>query len=144
MTAGAAQFPFAVRDPSLGAASLAALLPITLLGAKSITASGLLDTGAAVNVLPHAVGKQLGAVWEQQLKAITLSGNLAACEARALVVSAVIGNFPAVRLAFAWAKTDDVPILLGQVNFFMEFDVCFYRSRSLFEVRPKLSPDGPP
>jgi hypothetical protein len=73
----------------------------------------------------------------------SLSGNLAACEARALIVSAVVGNFPAARLAFAWARTDAVPVLLGQVNFFMEFDVCFYRSRSFFEVRPKQGAEDP-
>jgi hypothetical protein len=83
------------------------------------------------------VGEQLGAIWEKQRTPVRLSGNRAACEARALIVSAVIGKLPEVRLAFAWARTDDVPTLLGQVNFFMEFDVCVYRSRWMFEVRPK-------
>jgi len=137
VTVVAERYPFVERDPSLGVASLVRLLPITLLGAKSISVSGLLDTGATVNVLPYAVGEQLGAVWEQQTTSMTLSGNLAACEARALIVPAVVGKFPPVRLAFAWTKTDAVSVLLGQVNFFMEFDVCFYRSRSAFEVRPK-------
>jgi hypothetical protein len=54
-----------------------------------------------------------------------------------------VGGFPAVRLAFAWAQTDAVPVALGQVNFFMEFDVCFYRSRSSFEVRPKQVAGNP-
>ena len=85
----------------------------------------------------------MGAISEKQSTPVRLSGNLAACEARALIVSAVVGEFPEVRLAFAWARTDDVPILLGQVNVFMEFDVCFYRSRSLFEVRPKQSAHSP-
>ncbi len=98
--------------------------------------SGLLETGATVNVLPYTAGERLGAVWEEQTTPMTLSGNLAACEARALILSAVVGPFAPVRLAFAWAKTDAVPVLLGQVNFFMEFDVCFYRSLSYFEVRP--------
>jgi hypothetical protein len=137
VTALAERYPFVERDPSLGSASLAPFLPITLIGAKSVSVSGLLDTGATVNVLPYSVGEQLGAVWEQQTTRMTLSGNLAACEARVLVVSAVVGEFPTVRLAFAWAKTDAISVLLGQVNFFMEFDVCFYRSRSLFEVRLK-------
>ncbi len=66
-----------------------------------------------------------------------LSGNLASFEARVLVVSAVVANFPSVRLAFAWTKTDTMPILLGQVNFFLEFDVCFYRSHATFEFQPK-------
>jgi len=66
VTAVTEQYPFVVRDPSLGVASLAPFLPITLFGAKSISVSGLLDTGAMVSVLPYGVGEQLGAVWEQQ------------------------------------------------------------------------------
>jgi hypothetical protein len=122
---------------------LAPLLPITLTGARSISVLGLLDTGATVNVLPYAVGEPLGAIWEKQSTSVRLTGNLAACEARALIVSAVIGELPEVRLAFACARTDDLPILLGQVNFFMESDVCFHRSRSMFEVRPKHSAHSP-
>jgi hypothetical protein len=41
-----------------------------------------------------------------------------------------------VRLAFAWARQSDLPVLLGQMNFFVAFDVCFFRSRSSFEVGP--------
>ncbi len=28
-------------------------------------------------------------------------------------------------------------VLLGQVNFFLEFDACFYRSHLAFEIRPR-------
>lgn len=67
-----------------------------------------------------------------------MSGNLASVEARVAVLAAVVGGFPPVRLAFGWARTDEVSVILGQVNFFMEFDVCFFRSRGVFEVKPKL------
>jgi hypothetical protein len=137
MTASPLQFPYLVRDPALGTASLAPLLPLTLIGRQSAAVEGLLDSGAAINVLPHSLGTQLGFVWEQQTNAVELSGNLASVEARVVVISAVVGNLPPVRLAFGWARTDAVTIILGQVNFFMEFDVCFFRSRSLFEVRRK-------
>ena len=40
-----------------------------------------------------------------------------------------------MRLAFAWTNSNDLPVILGQVNFFFEFDVCFLRSRLLFEIR---------
>jgi len=99
--------------------------------------SGLLDTGATVNVLPYQVGLDLGAVWEQASVPVQLTGNLAQFEARALIVSALVGRFAPVRLVFAWTQATNVPVLLGQVNFFMEFDVCFYRSQLAFEVRPK-------
>ncbi len=137
MTSMAERYPYVERDPSLGSASLAPFLPITFIASKTLTVSALLDTGATVNVLPYTVGQQLGAVWEQQRTRMTLSGNLASCEARVLVVSAIVGEFPEIRLAFAWAKTDAISVLLGQVNFFMEFDVCFHRSNSFFEVRQR-------
>lgn len=66
-----------------------------------------------------------------------LTGNLARFEAQALLLTAQVAEFSPVRLAFAWTRADDVPLLLGQVNFFMEFDVCFYRSRNAFDIRPK-------
>jgi hypothetical protein len=86
------------------------------------------------------MGVQLGLDWEQQTKKVELSGNLAAVDARVVVLFATIGSFAPVRLAFGWAQSDSVPVILGQVNFFMEFDVCFFRSRALFEVRPKQTP----
>lgn len=103
----------------------------------SVDVSALLDTRASVNVLPYSVGVQLGAVWEEQTTSVTLAGNLAAVEARGLLVSARIGNFDPVRLVFAWSSSDDAPLLLGRMNFFLEFDVCFYRSQLAFEVCPK-------
>lgn len=137
MSAPSQTFPYVPRDPSLGQASLSPMLPLTLIARQSIATSGLVDSGAAVNVLPYALGVQLGFDWDQQTQSVELSGNLASVEARVVVLSAVVGSFPQVRLAFAWARTDDVSVILGQVNFFLEFDVCFFRSRTLFEVRPK-------
>jgi hypothetical protein len=131
------QFPYVPRDPLLGNASLAPMLPLTLIGGQNVATSGLVDSGAAINVLPYALGVQLGFDWAQEMRSVELSGNLASVEARVVVLSAVVGSFPTVRLAFAWAQTDAVSVILGQVNFFLEFDVCFFRSRSLFEVRPK-------
>ena len=31
-------------------------------------------------------------------------------------------------------KNNDVPLLLGRMNFFLEFDVCFYTSLKEFEL----------
>ncbi len=137
MNGSGQRFPFVSRDPALAAASLAPMLPLTLAGPRPVAVAALLDTGAAVNVLPYAVGVQLGFAWGQQTTAVHLTGNLAAVEARVVLVSATVAAFPPVRLAFAWAKQDALPVLLGQVNFFAEFDVCFFRSQSAFEIRPR-------
>ncbi|MEQ9621586.1 MAG: hypothetical protein RLO37_06490 [Coleofasciculus chthonoplastes F1-TOW-03] len=40
-------------------------------------------------------------------------------------------------LLFAWVQRPNTPLILGQTNFFLEFDVCFYRSKLEFEVKPK-------
>ena len=133
----AAYFAYSMRDPAMGSASLAPMLPVTLKADSQVSALGLLDSGATVNVMPFTLGQQLGFRWEEQTRVISLSGNLARVEARVVTVAAQVADFPAVRLAFAWTQTDASPLILGQVNFFMEFDVCFFRARESFEVRPK-------
>ena len=89
-----------------------------------------------MNVLPFGLGIRLGAVWETQTTRVTLAGNLAAQEARALLLQARVGDFASVPLVFAWTRAENVPLLLGQVNFFEEFDVCFHRARRQFEIEP--------
>jgi hypothetical protein len=132
------RFPFMAADSRLGEAGFLPQLPITLAYRdRSVSASGLLDTGATVNVMPHQIGIELGATWEEGATSLRLSGNLAQYEARPITVAAAMGSFSPVRLAFAWTQTNDVPLILGQVNFFMEFDVCSYRSQRYFEVYPK-------
>ncbi len=133
------RYPFVAADSALDEASLRPYLPMTLTyqGQATVT-TGLLDTGAAVNVLPFRSGIELGAVWEHQTTILQLTGNLAQYEARLLLVSAIVEPFPPVRLAFAWTEAEHVPLLLGQINFFLEFNVCFYRSELAFEVTPKV------
>jgi hypothetical protein len=82
------RFSFVAANSELGEASLRPLLPITLVYQDQHTATaGLLDTGAAVNVLPFRTGIALGAMWKQQTTPLRLTGNLAQYEARLLLVS---------------------------------------------------------
>jgi len=132
------QFSFTEGFDTFGVPDALPQLPLSLSYRESaIEVIALLDTGASVNVLPYRVGVQLGAVWDEQTTFVTLAGNLATIEARGLLISAQISDFSSVRLVFAWSLSDDVPLLLGRMNFFLEFDVCFYRSRLMFEIRPK-------
>jgi hypothetical protein len=134
----AQRFPFIEGRDAFGDIDAVPRLPLTLTYQNSIVeVAGLLDTGASINVLPYSVGIQLGAVWEELNTSVQLAGNVAPVEARGLVLSAQIGTFAPVRLVFAWSLTDNVPLLLGRMNFFLEFDVCFYRSQMAFELRPK-------
>jgi len=134
------RFPFLKKVNNLGQENFVPYVPITLSYRDiSVDSMGLLDTGAMINVLPYNLGLRLGAIWENQTVSIPLAGNLQPIEARGLVVSVIIDDFPSVRLAFAWAESNDVPLILGQVNFFREFNVCFYGSQLIFEVSPILS-----
>ena len=101
-----------------------------------VGAHGLLDSGATVNVLPYGLGLQLGVVWEAQTTRVILTGNLAAQEARALLLKVRVADFVPVPLVFAWTRNENIPLLLGQVNFFEEFDICFRRAQRQFEIEP--------
>ena len=119
-------------------------LPITLrYQSNAVSGLGLVDSRASVSVLPYSLGIQLGFDWNTQKAKITLAGTLAHVEARGIVVEAAVGKLPPVLLGFAWALSDQVPFLFGQFNFFQAFDVCFFRSRGVFEIRQANASGAP-
>lgn len=132
------RFPYVPVASARGDSSLLPLLPLELRfkDGEPVPTRGLIDSGATVNVLPYGLGIRLGAVWSAQTTSLILSGNLAKQEARALLLDARVAGFAPVPLVFAWTLAENVPLLLGQVNFFDAFDVCFHRSRRQFEVEP--------
>lgn len=113
-------------------------LPMTLSYEQiSVDVIGLLDTGAAVNVLPYSIGLSLGANWDDHTTRVSLVGSLGQFDARALVVKASnhqISGTTHVQMVFAWTRAENVPAIFGQMNFFLEFDVCFFRSQEVFDV----------
>lgn len=113
-------------------------LPVVFsLGNLSISGVGLVDTGSTINVLPYAYGLALGLVWEEHVVELELTGALAQHEARAASVwmsNDRLTGADSVHLAVAWTRADDAPVIFGQINFFMEFNVCFYRSQNYFEI----------
>ena len=135
---GVVRMPYVDRDPSRPGTSLMPYAPVSfLLGAVALVEHALLDTGAAVNVLPWRTGVALGFDWNALASDVNLSGNLANAPAKIVALRVQLGALPPTRLAFAWTKSDAVPVLLGQVNFFSEFDVCFHRKQGYFEVRAR-------
>ena len=106
-------------------------------GDRSIETQGLVDSGATVNVLPYEVGIQLGGVWDNSKAIIQLAGNLGEQTAIPFVATAKVADFLITRLVFAWVSSPNLILILGQTNFFLEFDVCFYRSKLEFEIKPR-------
>ena len=129
------RFEYSTNDPTQSQLDSLPRLPLTLrLDDKVIKVNGLVDSGATVNVLPYSIGLQLGAIWNDQKAVIQLAGSLGNLPAQPLPLIAEINTFKPVKLVFAWSQNDNVPLILGQMNFFMEFDVCFYRSQFEFEI----------
>jgi hypothetical protein len=95
------------------------------------------DSGATVNVLPYELVLGLGGVWDDRRAIIQLAGNLSNQPAMPFAAVAQVGEFLPVELLLAWVKRPNTPLILGQTNFFLEFDVCFYRSNMEFEVKTK-------
>lgn len=131
---------FSYRPPNATARESSGLpyLPIVLTHqGNSAAVNGLLDTGATVNVLPFALGQHLGLVWEDQPLISRLAGNLAAFECRGVQLTGIVEPFALIRLKFAWTKNETVPLILGQVNFFRVFQVCFDGADQVFTIVPK-------
>ena len=132
------RFKYSTTDPAQNEYDALPRLPLKLSsGNRTVEVFGLVDSGATVSVLPYQVGVHLGATWDESKATIRLAGSLGGLTAMPLFLSAHIGEFAPVRLAFAWVKSDSVPLILGQTNFFLEFTVCFYRTQLEFEIIPK-------
>ncbi len=132
------RFEFTERSNSLGETIMVPQLSLSLLYQdNAISVSGLLDTGASVNVLPYEIGLELGLNWDNCTISVALAGNLAQSPAKGVILSAEVTKFPSVPLVFAWTQARNIPLLLGRTNFFQEFDVCFYTSQLIFEIAIK-------
>lgn len=132
------RFKYSTTNPSQNEFDSLPRIPLRLRqDDKTIEAFGLVDSGATVNVLPYEIGIELGAVWDDSKAIIQLAGNLSNLPAMPFFATAEINDFAPVKLVFAWVKKANTPLILGQTNFFLEFDVCFYRSKLEFEIEPK-------
>ena len=105
-------------------------------GSNGLVVSALVDSGSSLNILPFDVGIELGLIWEQQSFPIDLGGVLKDSQAYGVLLRAQIADLEPTRLAFAWVNkpSSEVRPLLGQVNFFQEYDVHFYGNQKFFEI----------
>ncbi len=94
---------------------------------RGCSVSALVDSGSALNIMPFDVGLTLGFSWEKQTFPLDIAGTLKGTLSFAVLVKAEIVPFPPVDLAFAWADkpSNEIPVLLGQVNFFKNLTYIF-------------------
>ena len=110
-------------------------LPMRLHGISlRVDGIGLVDSGAHINAMPRSLGEQLGFDWHAEGKIFTVGGIVPTTAARSIKVRCQFGAFKSTVLGFAWAEDESVPLLLGQVDFFHQFKVCFFMREQAFEV----------
>jgi hypothetical protein len=111
------------------------ILSVTLIvPERRISFPALVDSGADINVIPYSLGLALGLNWNDSRIGPTLTGKFANIETRLIVLPTVVGNFVPIDLVFTWMAQDTGPVILGQMNFFREFNVYFYGAESFFEL----------
>ncbi|MEH1847111.1 MAG: hypothetical protein V7L25_19535 [Nostoc sp.] len=67
--------------------------------------------------MPYQIGLQLGGIWDERKAIIQLAGNLSNQPAIPFFARAEISNFPPVQLVFAWVRSLNALLILGQTNF---------------------------
>lgn len=99
------RFQYSTVDPLHDEVDSLPCVPLLLrVGGKQVHTSGLVDSGATVNVLPYDLGIQLGAEWDDRKAIMRLAGNLGSFPAMPLLVLAEVEHLPPVRLAFAGSR----------------------------------------
>ena len=108
-------------------------------GAHSLVTLALIDSGAAINLLPFEYGEELGFVWSEQRLELPMGGLLPDAKAFAVPLTLSLDPFPAIELAFAWTNVprERLRVLLGQINFFQHFKVSFTAYEGHFEISPR-------
>lgn len=102
------------------------MIPVSLAnGIHRAERLALIDSGATVNVMPFSLGKALGFEWDRESNGFVLTGAAGGVSSKVVAIKASIRGFEPVDLAFAWADTDSIRLILGQSNFFEQFTICF-------------------
>src|SRR5262249_9587222 len=133
--ANSVEFPYTDLRNAHGEITPRPILTAQLINqGASVQATGLVDSGADVNLLPYGLGNLLGLSWGEQRYSLRLSGNLANYDTRIVVLPVKVADFAPVDLAFAWTQSEQAPLIFGQTNFFQRFNVCFFRSDAYFTL----------
>jgi len=108
-------------------------------GGHEVTISALVDSGAAMSVLPYDTGLELGLVWEDQTVPVDVGGVLKNTPAYGVLVRGELFTLPPVALVFAWIHrtSDEIRTILGNMNFFQHYRITFEAYNDTFEIIPR-------
>jgi hypothetical protein len=94
----------------------------------SLSCEMLVDTGAYLSMVPYQIGIELGLTISED--EILEAGGVGGVSIPHMVkeVELQIGE-NSIHTRIGWALTDEVPLLLGRLDVFNEFDIEFSQSR---------------
>lgn len=132
-------YPYVVRTEYIPDFVARPFLPVTIrYGQAEIQTMALLDSGADINVMPYQLGLELGADWDAPSVIEDLQGLGGGVQAKRIVADLHVESWPSIGQIFAWARDDEIPVILGQIDFFQNVNVCFHRYQYTFEI--EMSP----
>ncbi len=101
----------------------------------------LVDSGADISIMPYEIGLELGFIWNEQTYPIDLGGIMRGVPAFAVLVRGEIAGLPEKALVFAWAQKhrSECRFVVGQMNFFQQYEVTFRGYENTFEISAKPS-----
>lgn len=140
------RFQYTDAQGMAGIPGMLPFIPLTLLHTGDgvhitarMTVPALVDSGATVNVLPRDIGEQMGLDWKSHRAILPFAGTIHHRPALALPLFVKVPQLAPQRVLFAWSElstSDHMMVLLGQTNFFDEFDVNFRKSQGYFDIMP--------
>ena len=105
---------------------------------RSISRTALVDSGSTINVLPYEDGLDLGLCWEDQGLPLRDEGFLQGTPVYGVLLTVQVGSYAPVNQAFAWTQKgrSAVRLILGQTNFFEQFEITFRGREKTCEIFP--------
>lgn len=100
----------------------------------------VVDSGTSVNLLPHHVGLSLGLEWGSPI--FPNIGKVRGRDCVGVKLGLGVKEFGAYVMRFAWSPDNDIPVLLGQVDFFQHFGIYFEASEQYFTLHPTAGEDA--
>lgn len=123
------EFEYIVADWYVPDSDPRPIIPVKLSYMNNLVeAWALIDSGADMSFLPLHIGEELGLSWERSTQDFQLLSLAGSSPAKAVAVDLRLGHWPDLKMTFAWSAVSETAVILGQVNFFQEVDICFSRS----------------
>ena len=118
------------------------MLPIQLKSAShTISELALVDSGAALSVLPFDLGLQLGLDWNDAVIGSGLGNRIKPADSRFVFLDLIVESFQPFKNIFLWVNTNEIRLILGQANFLAHFDVLLSARKQEFTI---YEADGEP